>query len=98
MTLSQTSFDIFAIDRYFGARESFKSADHHILAVEQVSGHIRYIKPYHIITLVGVGRGFVTLSPSGFDIFVFSRNFGTRDSFKSADNHISDAEQVSCST
>ena len=95
MTLYQTSFGISAIYRYFGARESLKLADNHISAVKQVSGHIEYIKPYRIITLGGVGRGFVTLSHTGIGIFAIYLYFGVRESIKLTDNNISDVAQVS---
>ena len=95
MTLYQTSFGISAIYRYFGARESLKLADNHISAVKQVSGHIEYIKPYPIITLGGVGRGFVTLSHTSFGIFAIYLYFGVRVSIKLADNYMSDVEQLS---
>ena len=95
MTLSQTSVGIFAIYRYFGARERLKLAYNHISDVGQVSGHSEYIKPCPIITLGGVGQGFVTLSQTSVGIFAIYRYFGARERLKLAYNHISDVGQVS---
>ena len=86
VTLSHTSIGIFAIYRYFGARKILKLADNHISAVKQVSGHIEYIKPYRIITLGGVGQGFMTVSQASFKIFAILQFFSACESLKLKEN------------